>query len=509
MTEASAAAKTAIIEYLQRVHWRSIGDMTEDNQALRLLAISVGKVLFKVHTTGGKWQETAEENEAMIGHICDWLVSSVLRAEHWLTRVDDKQRPLKLMKMNSLEQISKEADKAMLKASNGGRTVELDPSAETLVMEFPKGYRLVRLMSPQALDVESAFMQHCIGHGSYDTRVVDGTGEYYSLRDRSNRPHATLELTMSDEGRYLEQLRGKQNVAPLRRYLAMMSAFFAANPDIDRKSMAAAGYLFSKDGALHHDTDLPDGVEFAGAVKLMGGSNWRAARSRTVLPSGLKVGGHLTIGRDANVAFGDGTLVTGDLMAFAAAQIEIAASVGIQGSVNLDGSKTVIIGDNVHFRRNLVLRRAGTASIGSGVVVDGDLDIIGSGITALPDDIAIRGKLIATDTSLEALPAGLSVGQSLLMSGSTLPALPPGLRVGKNLVLGNARIVGLPAGLFVAGTVSITAEALSRIVSVADDVVIEGGFLVKGRPVDLPVALSLDDVRTMLRAPSPPRSVAR
>ena len=60
------------------------------------------------------------------------------------------------------------------------------------VMRFPDGFRVVRLLTPKALDRESALCGHCVGEGGYDRDLRAEHARVYSLRDGENTPHATV-----------------------------------------------------------------------------------------------------------------------------------------------------------------------------------------------------------------------------------------------------------------------------------------------------------------------------
>jgi hypothetical protein len=84
---------------------------------------------------------------------------------------------------------------------------------------------------------ESALMQHCLGEFDNDEKGVGGYGEYYyglirkkeielfSLRDEKNMPHATIALYKKNGTLWLDQIKGKQNVAPIARYVPACIAF--------------------------------------------------------------------------------------------------------------------------------------------------------------------------------------------------------------------------------------------------------------------------------------------
>ena len=87
---------------------------------------------------------------------------------------------------------------------------------------------------------ESALMQHCLGEFDNDEEGTGGYGEYYiklikeeeielySLRDEKNMPQATIALYQKDGALWLDQIKGKQNVAPIARYAPACIAFFNA-----------------------------------------------------------------------------------------------------------------------------------------------------------------------------------------------------------------------------------------------------------------------------------------
>jgi len=84
---------------------------------------------------------------------------------------------------------------------------------------------------------ESALMQHCLGEFDDDELGEGGYGEYYikliqnneielySLRDEKNMPHATIALYKKEEVVWLDQIKGKQNKFPVKRYVPACVAF--------------------------------------------------------------------------------------------------------------------------------------------------------------------------------------------------------------------------------------------------------------------------------------------
>ncbi|MFW2013907.1 DUF1266 domain-containing protein [Acinetobacter bereziniae] len=78
---------------------------------------------------------------------------------------------------------------------------------------------------------ESRYMQHCLGQFANLTELKDGYGEhyvtqkeyglfrYFSLRDASNKPHVTISLEWDGEAWCIEQIKGKQNQVPVKKYV--------------------------------------------------------------------------------------------------------------------------------------------------------------------------------------------------------------------------------------------------------------------------------------------------
>lgn len=89
-----------------------------------------------------------------------------------------------------------------------------------IVKTYPEsGLQAVRLLTKEALDYEGKEMGHCIGGGSYDKYLEDGSRQYYSIRELSAggewKPHVTFEC----EKDKIRQCKGKADKAVIGRYL--------------------------------------------------------------------------------------------------------------------------------------------------------------------------------------------------------------------------------------------------------------------------------------------------
>lgn len=88
------------------------------------------------------------------------------------------------------------------------------------VMVFPDGMKIVRITTTTGLDFESQHCHHCVGKGTYDAALIDGTMLFYSLRDSANKPHVTIAVTASTN--VANQIQGPFNKPPepdMRIYL--------------------------------------------------------------------------------------------------------------------------------------------------------------------------------------------------------------------------------------------------------------------------------------------------
>lgn len=147
-----------------------------------------------------KWSDRAglyvDEHNQALRDIGDWLYSAARGRLPWLLNLDDQGRPKKLMKCSTIEQLHGEARKWHRTAAQQVEPLTHDIGAddEIDVYDLGVGYKLVRLLSPSALDRESETMKHCIGYGFYDSKLaMPHRWRYYSVRNPAGVPVATLE----------------------------------------------------------------------------------------------------------------------------------------------------------------------------------------------------------------------------------------------------------------------------------------------------------------------------
>ncbi|MCS4088561.1 PcfJ domain-containing protein [Rhizobium sp. BK176] len=202
-----------------------------------LVEISIGRIALKELRRDIGWRE--KQSWSDISHIADWIASAVASEEAWLSNLDERGRVKKLMKFGSLAAMHAEAEKQM-KRKLVAQPVAM--VAEEPVFASGDGeYRIVQLTTPAALDRESDAMRHCVGQGAYDRYLGHKDHLLLSLRDKSNRPHVTIQV----RNLKIVQFLGKANSTPKLEYrdaaLALLEPlgieFSSASDEVNRHAI--------------------------------------------------------------------------------------------------------------------------------------------------------------------------------------------------------------------------------------------------------------------------------
>ncbi|MCS4089725.1 PcfJ domain-containing protein [Rhizobium sp. BK176] len=487
-----------------------LAKLTPDTAVQKLLAYSLGRVLLNQ----AKSTETAIDRQVLPEHehIRDWLTAAVTNGEPWLKVVDEHGRPKKLMKFGSMDAITREADKAMMKFAQKSRGLRIADGDEELAHELDDGWYVVRLLTPSALDRESGEMQHCIGQGGYDTKVAGYEWAYYSLRDPFGKPHATMEVSMADGSN--AQMQGKQNEEPLPEYIDRLAAFLIAMGWKPRQLSRTSRWVFDVDGRRHDITAMPDGVVLCSGISLIG--------LTVEFPRNLTVKGDLHIERceitrmpdELTVAevyrVRESTLV-GTPRILRALQIYVGASecdaiadavelgnsisirrssvsrlpkglgsrndLLIEGCQKLDDLtgleavrdlKLKTMPANVRLPdgltvRSLEITETEFTSYPSSITVKQDVDIISAGLTELPEGLVVHGCLDVSGNPIKKLPEGLYVGGHFTFSKTGIETLPENLYVGASIIASNTPLRSLGTVREVWGRLSIDGTLVEKI----------------------------------------------
>ena len=156
-------------------------------------------------------------------------------------------------------------------------------------MAFHNGFRMVQLLTKQALVRETAFMSHCIGNGAYND-YIPGAGKsgnyiYYSLRDDDNKPHVTMEVDF--ERRRLIQCKGKGNVAPIAKYISYVGEFIV-RAKLKQSDVLNEIGLIVGDGKFYNVHEMPDSFTLESDLDVFSFENFK-------FPKSLRIKGNLTV----------------------------------------------------------------------------------------------------------------------------------------------------------------------------------------------------------------------
>ena len=141
-----------------------------------------------------------------------------------------------------------------------------DYENKEVVYKFENGFTIVDVNTENDLGVEGDKMGHCVG--SYCDDVASGRTTIYSLRDRRNEPHATIEVVPTlplgrnrSRGR-VDQIKGKGNAAPVEKYRPMIKQWlqttdFEYERSEDYLNILSAQEIKEKlfTGELDHDNE--------------------------------------------------------------------------------------------------------------------------------------------------------------------------------------------------------------------------------------------------------------
>jgi hypothetical protein len=322
---------------------------------------------------------------SQLEHVRDWLRASIVSDAPWLSKVDANGIPKKLAKLGSFDALLREADKQMARANTRLEIgTELVAAEEELDMEFQDGWRMVRLLTVGALDRESVRMQHCIGHGGYDKRLLDRKHAYLSLRDPANKPHATLEIVKANAvtSGHVEQLVGKQNSSPKRCYLERLATYLELRSIVVNQEELVSDIH----GRVYLYDDLPERLETNSNVTFRSGGVRRMPK--VIHACSVHFIGGFDVMPDEVVAERNLTL-EGDM--------PIPLDLKIGGTLRIVGNRVADRLPSGLEVENLILLQTPRLTLPPGLTVNGQLRINASdmAITSIPEDARFREVYIS------------------------------------------------------------------------------------------------------------------
>jgi hypothetical protein len=170
------------------------------------------------------------------------------------------------MKFHSIAQITAEADKAMLKASQKLVNFRKDIEQIRHLEDLGRGYSVVQLLTPESLDEESRIMRHCIGGGAYDWKLSTSDCQLLSVRDKGGNPVATIELgafPTAKKAFEVIQVQGFNNTPVSFALMDMIIDYFQSIDAIPKNGTATnrLPYIVDRHGKWHCLFKLPEIME--------------------------------------------------------------------------------------------------------------------------------------------------------------------------------------------------------------------------------------------------------
>jgi hypothetical protein len=352
------------------------------------------------------------------------------------------------------------------------RKVSDDPHGLELALDCGSGLRWVKLLTPAAKDYEGACMGHCVGTDGYEDT------EIWSLRDRRNQPHCTVQT----DDKWIIQLSARANGQPSRRYWPAIEAFIAWFKPERFDDAIYIGRFFAESKLW----PSPDAFfeDVTASPRIVRGDMHLTGATVTRLPDGLRVEGNVFLNGAPITHLPPGLYVDGDLYLRYTPITCLPEGIHISGSLDLLGTRITKLPDAISVGGTLDLTNTLISHLPEGLHVEGSLFLGGTPVTQLPDGLVVKGTLGLKDTLISALPEGIHVSQSLYLENTKITRipealrkiegslelrctpithLPTGLRVGEYLDLSYTRITQLPEGLAVGGSCNLSHSQIAAL----------------------------------------------
>jgi len=153
-------------------------------------------------------------------------------AEHIIDYMISDKRPNRIERM-TWEQAKSNTDKWNKSLQKKGQHIQETKSDIEIVLDFKDGFKIVKLVGQKAYEREGYLMRHCVA--TYYNKDV----EIYSLRDKNNNPHCTIEKDV--------QIKGKGNGDIHPKYINYIVQFLESTGMKVRDSeMKNLGYTVPK-----------------------------------------------------------------------------------------------------------------------------------------------------------------------------------------------------------------------------------------------------------------------
>ena len=322
------------------------------------------------------WLKTALERGDEV-YSLDLSPREMETISHWVDYLNTLNGDISRISIPQLQKKVKEWEESFAKQKAGNE------DGIELIHKYSDGFSWVRVFGKDSLNREGKLMNHCVG--SYYNEVKNNKTSIYSLRDKSNKPHCTIEIRKGK----IEQIKGNSNKSIKQQYRKYIIDFlekrYVKFNSANSSDLVDIG-LLENGGKIYELRNLPENLKIDGDLRLF-------HTEIDSLPNGLEV----------------------------------------TGVLHIIGTEMTSLPKRLKVGEKLILSDTKITSLPKDLKVNGNLNISFSDITSLPKGLKVGGDLDLSDTEIASLPEGLEVGGDLDISYTKILSLPPDLKVGGNI----------------------------------------------------------------------------
>lgn len=296
----------------------------------------------------------------------------------------------------------------------------------TPVREYKDGFKWVTLDSLHAFNRETKLMNHCLSTDSrYIKKLESKKATYYSLRNKSNKPHCTIEI----EHKQVVQIKGHSDGPVINKYVRYVIDFIK-NPINDKykkvlkDDLINIGCILQK-GVLYNIYKLPIGFTYKDDLKFSDNKQLKK------LPSNMTVKGNFYL---------DGTSIE-----------QLPENLTIKGKLYISDTPITTLPENLTCS-SLDLRKTNVITLPKTLNIK--MLTLSKNITFLPENFTNSGEVVFIHSSIKKLPNNLKVKKIDIadipsynsMEGGNIEELPDNLVI-EDLDLRSSTIKIVPSTL--------------------------------------------------------------
>ena len=335
--------------------------------------------------------------------------------------------------------------------------IEIDESGESVIRKYKNGVTWKRLLTKESLQKEGSKsrMDHCVGGKDFIYKLEKNKAEFYSLRDKNDKPQCTIEV----ERNSIEQMKGI-NDNEVKENFTKYCFDFIKKP-INRTKYSKVKDLNLINGIkINGDyldiTKLPDNLVVDDLLDL---NKFKI----TSLPNNLTINGDLILTRTNIISLPKNLTVHGDLSLDNLKISELPEDLIVDGELRLNGTMVEQIPKNMKVK-SINFRDSCLKQLPENFVCDGNLTLSHiEDFHELPNNLTVNGDLDLAYTSIKKLPKKLTVKGSLNLQGTHIDSLPNNLTINGKLNISYTKIEKLPENLTVNGDLDITGTNIKKL----------------------------------------------